>query len=67
MTVKQTTDRNRAEEITCPFCNSSDNELLSLFGQTLIGSQYYCNACHTVFEAVRWVEETRTPPPHQIE
>lgn len=43
-------------EITCPFCGSTDHELFSLFGQTLLGSQYYCHHCRTVFEAVRWEE-----------
>lgn len=45
---------NRAGRVACPFCDATDNELFSLFGQSLIGSQYYCNNCHTVFEAVRW-------------
>lgn len=52
-----TSEQNSAREIHCPFCGSADNELFSLFGQTLIGSQYYCHNCHTVFEAVRWGEE----------
>ena len=47
---------DRAGRVACPFCDSTDNELFSVFGQTLIGSQYYCNNCHTVFEAVRWEE-----------
>ena len=46
--------KDRSGHVTCPFCGSTDNELFSLFGQTLMGSQYYCNGCHTVFEAVRW-------------
>lgn len=45
---------DRAGRVACPFCDSTDNTLFSVFGQTLIGSQYYCNGCHTVFEAVRW-------------
>lgn len=48
---------DRAGRVACPFCESTDNELFSVFGQTLIGSQYYCNNCHTVFEAVRWEDE----------
>lgn len=47
---------NRAGHLNCPFCDSTDNELFSLFGQTLLGSQYYCRNCRTVFEAVRWEE-----------
>jgi hypothetical protein len=54
--MNQTTRENPTGEVVCPFCGTADNELFSLFGQTLIGSQYYCNNCHTVFEAVRWYE-----------
>jgi len=54
--MKDKSPKNRAGEIACPFCNATDNELFSLFGQTLLGSQYYCRNCHTVFEAVRWDE-----------
>ncbi len=48
---------DRAGRVACPFCDSTDNELFSVFGQTLIGTQYYCNNCHTVFEAVRWEDD----------
>jgi hypothetical protein len=47
----------RAGPVACPFCEGTDNELFSVFGQTLIGSQYYCHHCHTVFEAVRWEDD----------
>ena len=47
----------RPDAVTCPFCNSTDTELFSLFGQALLSSEYYCRSCHTVFEAVRWIEE----------
>jgi hypothetical protein len=57
MSDKELINKHHAREVVCPFCNSADNELFSLFGQTLIGSQYYCNHCHTVFEAVRWEKE----------
>ena len=46
------------DAVVCPFCNSTDSELFSLFGQSLLASQYYCRSCHTVFEAVRWTDET---------
>jgi transposase-like protein len=39
--------------ITCPFCDSSDTELMSLFGQQLLTVQYYCNSCGTPFERVK--------------
>ena len=59
-------DKNRAGRVACPFCDSTDNKLFSLFGQTLIGSQYYCNNCHTVFEAVRWEDEREEEDPNGI-
>lgn len=60
-----TDQESTGKPVLCPFCGSADNELFSLFGQTLIGSQYYCHNCHTVFEAVRWVEEESTSDNHQ--
>lgn len=48
----------QSETVTCAFCDSTDTELISLFGQFLLASQYYCRNCHSVFEAVRWTEET---------
>ena len=46
---------------TCPFCDSTDAELFSLYGQTLLGSQYYCNDCRSIFEAIRFDEEENGP------
>ena len=43
--------------VACAYCDSTDTELMSLFGQHLLGSQYYCRNCHSVFEAVRWTED----------
>ena len=42
---------NRA--VRCPYCESEDTELFSLFGQQLLTVQYYCNACRTPFERVK--------------
>jgi transposase-like protein len=50
----------------CPFCGSTDSEMIALFGSQLLTSQFYCRGCHTVFEAVRHEagssaeEDTRT-------
>jgi len=44
-------------EIKCVFCDSTDVELFSLYGQTLLGSQYYCHNCRSIFEAIRFDEE----------
>ncbi len=46
-----TTSREKAR---CPFCESDNTELLSLFGQNLLSSTWYCRSCKTAFEAVRW-------------
>lgn len=39
--------------VVCPYCDSSDTELISLFGQQLLTLQYYCRACHTPFDRVK--------------
>ncbi len=40
--------------IECPFCGSRNSEQFSTFGSSPSLTQYYCNACRTVFEAFRW-------------
>lgn len=49
--------------VTCPFCSGRDTELFSPFGTVASVAQYYCRACRTVFEYVKWGRETR-PPQH---
>jgi DNA-directed RNA polymerase subunit RPC12/RpoP len=41
------------EHIACPYCNSIQTDLFSLFGQQLLTVQYYCQSCHTPFEAIK--------------
>ena len=53
-----TTPAAQQQAAACAFCDSTDTELISLFGQALLASQYYCRNCHSVFEAVRWTNET---------
>jgi ring-1,2-phenylacetyl-CoA epoxidase subunit PaaD len=43
--------------VTCPYCDSTDTELFSLYGNSLLSSQYYCRTCHTVFDVVRFDDE----------
>jgi ring-1,2-phenylacetyl-CoA epoxidase subunit PaaD len=52
---------NRAirRPVTCPYCDSTDTELFSLYGNSLLSSQYYCHTCHTVFDTVRFDDEIR--------
>lgn len=40
-------------EVSCPYCHSTDTEILLLFGQQLLTVQYYCNSCHTPFEYIK--------------
>lgn len=39
--------------VECPFCGSTETEMMSLFGQQLLTVQYYCNRCHTPFERIK--------------
>lgn len=40
--------------IPCPFCGSTETDLMSLFGSSQLTSQYYCRGCRTAFERVKW-------------
>jgi hypothetical protein len=40
----------------CPYCGSTEAELHSLFGNMQLASQYYCQGCNTVFDAIAWRE-----------
>lgn len=44
------------EKIACPFCNSTETEMIALFGMQMMTTQHYCRHCHSVFEAVKWNE-----------
>ena len=44
---------NDERVVACPFCHSTDVELLSLFGSQLSTDQWYCRNCHTPFERFR--------------
>ena len=47
-------DRKDERVVACPFCNSTDTEMIALFGMQMMTSQYYCRSCHSVFEAIKW-------------
>ena len=42
-----------ATQLTCPFCDSREIELVSAWGGQLITSQMRCRDCNTYFEALR--------------
>ena len=44
----------------CAFCDSGDTELFSLYGNTLLSSQYYCRTCRTIFDVIRFDEPEPT-------
>jgi hypothetical protein len=49
------------EKVPCPFCNSIETEMIALFGQQMMTSQYYCRHCRSVFEAVKWDDNPQSP------
>ena len=42
-----------APQVTCPFCESQDVEVVAPWGGQIITSQMRCRACNTYFEAIR--------------
>jgi hypothetical protein len=53
--AERASERRAADErlVVCPYCHSTEVELLSLFGSQLSTDQWYCGACHTPFERFR--------------
>jgi hypothetical protein len=41
----------------CPFCHQRDTEKRSDFSTALMVSLYYCRACNTYFESIKWGDE----------
>jgi transposase-like protein len=48
--------------VRCPFCGSTEVELVSPWGGQLITSQMRCRDCNTHFEAVRDDFDERATP-----
>ncbi len=46
-------DAPPAEGVCCPFCQSSETELVALFGSQLSTVQYFCRACHSPFQYIK--------------
>lgn len=42
------------ETVACPFCEQEDSELHNPFGSQLSVATYWCFACHTAFEWLKW-------------
>jgi len=39
----------------CPFCDSAQTELRSMFGSTACKALYYCDGCHQPFESFKCI------------
>jgi DNA-directed RNA polymerase subunit RPC12/RpoP len=50
----------KPDKIACPHCGSTEVELESAFGSSLMSRQYYCRGCRTVFEWIKWEEGPST-------
>lgn len=40
----------------CPFCGSTETQKQSDFGTSLMAMQYFCLACKSPFEWIKWGE-----------
>lgn len=38
----------------CPFCEKTDTELMNAFGSHASVSTYWCRACRSPFELLKW-------------
>jgi hypothetical protein len=49
------------EHPPCPFCEGTDTELLNAFGSHASVSTYWCRACRSPFELLKWRAATSSP------
>jgi hypothetical protein len=42
------------ETPSCPFCDGRDTELMNAFGSHASVSTYWCRACRSPFELMKW-------------
>ena len=50
------------ESVECPHCQGHETEVFAAFGSALSVSQYYCRACRTVFEYMKWIRRADSRP-----
>jgi hypothetical protein len=56
------------DPVTCPFCQATAAEQVSLFGSQLLLSQYRCTGCGSYFEGIRqdrWGAEAAPAVSHE--
>lgn len=41
-------------DVVCPFCDSTNVERLSRFGTEISKQGYFCNACRSPFERIKY-------------
>ena len=46
--------RGLPEAPQCPFCEGSETELFNAFGSQASVSTYWCRACRSPFEFMKW-------------
>lgn len=52
--TRRAADLGLPEHVPCAFCGSQDTELHSPFGSALSLATYWCRACRTAFEWIKW-------------
>ena len=45
-------------EKACPFCGSGDTAKENDFSTSLMVARYYCRACRSHFEVIKWGDRT---------
>ena len=53
-TVPDATAYGLPVHVPCPFCQGLETELHSPFGPQLSVATYWCHACHTAFDFIKW-------------
>jgi len=47
--------------VACPFCGSLQTRRETDFGTALAYAQFYCRACRTPFECIKWDDRATNP------
>ncbi len=51
------------DHVFCPFCRAEDTYCEAAFGTAHAYAQFYCRACRTPFEWIKWEEHA---PSHDL-
>jgi len=51
---------NAPEELTCPYCSSSNTEMLSDYGGSICKAPFRCGSCGSMFDRLRSVENIQS-------